>query len=73
MTDLSTVDELGQGDVGLVAEDVDIMPGVVGTVLEAEAQEVTDIGGRATAELNSDGRGVVGCANHISIPPHVLT
>ena len=60
-THLSAVDELSQGNVGLVAEDVDVVPVVGSAVLEAETQEVADVRGRAAAELNGDGRGVVGC------------
>ena len=62
ITNLSAVDELGQGDVGLVAKDVDVVPRVGGAVLETETQEVANVRGRAAAELNGDGRGVVGCA-----------
>jgi hypothetical protein len=61
LTHLSAVDELGQGDVGLVAEDVDVVPSVGSAVLETETQEVANVRGRAAAELNGDGRGVVGC------------
>ena len=56
---LSTVDELGQGDVGVVAEDVDILEGG-GTVLELDAEEVTDVRGRTAAELDGNGGGVIG-------------
>lgn len=56
---LSTVDELGQGDVSVVAKDVDVLELGVGAVLEFDAEEVADIRGRATAELNGNGRGEV--------------
>lgn len=59
-TYLSTVDELGQGDISAVAEGVDVLPEARGTVLEPEADKVTDIRRRAAAELNGEGRGVVG-------------
>lgn len=59
-TYLGTVDELGQGDISTVTEDVDVVPGARSAVLELEADKVTDIGGRATAELDGKGRGVVG-------------
>jgi len=32
-----------------------------GAVLEPEADKVTDVGGRATTELNGKSRSVVGC------------
>lgn len=44
----------------MVAEDVSLLEALRGTVLEAEAEEVTEIGGRAAAELDGDGRGKVG-------------
>jgi hypothetical protein len=56
---LSTVDELGQGDVSVVAKDVDVLEVGAGAVLEFNAEEVADIRGRATAELNGNGRGEV--------------
>jgi len=40
---LSAVDELSQGDVGMVAKDVDILEVGVGAVLESDAEEVADI------------------------------
>jgi len=57
---LGTVDELGQGDVSVVAEDMDLFEGLGGSVLELNAEEVTEIGGRATAELNDEGGSKVG-------------
>jgi hypothetical protein len=57
---LSTVDELSQGDIRLVAEDVNILEVGVGSVLELDAEEVAEVGGITTAELNDDGRRVVG-------------
>ena len=60
---LGAVDELGQRDVCVVAKDVDVLPVASGSVLEAESEEVTDIGGRATAELDSQSRAVVGWRN----------
>ena len=44
----------------MVAENVNILKGTGGAVLELEAEEVTEVGGRATAQLNSKSRGVVG-------------
>ena len=44
----------------MVTKDVDILE-VGGAVLEPEADKVTDVGGRATTELNGKSRGVVGC------------
>jgi len=57
---LSTVDELSQRDICVVTEDVDVLEAVRGTVLEFDAEEVAEIGGRSTAQLNSNGRCVVG-------------
>lgn len=59
ITNLSAVDELSQRDISMVAEDVDITE-LVGSVLELDAEEVADVGGRAAAELNGNGRGKVG-------------
>jgi hypothetical protein len=56
---LSTVDEFGQGDVSVVAKDVDVLEVGAGAVLEFDAEEVADIRGSATAELNGNGRGEV--------------
>jgi hypothetical protein len=44
----------------MVAKDVDIVE-VGHAVLEPEADKVTDVGGRATTELNGKSSGVVGC------------
>jgi len=44
----------------VVAENVNILKGASGAVLELEAKEVTEVRRRATAELNSKSRGVVG-------------
>lgn len=57
---LSTVDEFGQRNIGVVAKDVDILKVSGGSILELDAEEVANIGGRATAELNGDGRGKIG-------------
>jgi len=62
---LSAVDELGQGDVS-VAEDVNIAEGP-GSVLELDAEEVTDVGGRTTAQLNGNGGSVVGNAEEFGV------
>lgn len=56
---LGTVDEFGQGDVGVVVEDVDILEMGIGSVLELDAKEVTDIRRRAAAKLDSDSRRVL--------------
>jgi hypothetical protein len=63
ITNLSAVDELSQRDISVVAEDVDIVE-LVGSVLEFDAEEVADVGRRAAAELNSNGRGKVGFRQH---------
>lgn len=57
---LGAVDEFGQWDVGVVAKDIDVFEVAGGSVLDLEAKEVTDIGGRAAAEFNGKGRCVVG-------------
>jgi hypothetical protein len=44
----------------VVAKDVDVLPVARGTVLEAEAEEVADIRGSTTAELNGESGAVVG-------------
>jgi hypothetical protein len=54
------VNELGNGNVCIVAKDVDILE-VGRAVLEPEADKVTDVGGRATTEVNGKSSGVVGC------------
>jgi len=59
VTYLSTVDKLGQGDVSVVAKDVDVVELGAGAVLEFDAEEVADIRGRAAAELNGNGGGEV--------------
>lgn len=56
---LSTVDEFGQGDVSVVAKDVDVVELGAGAVLEFDAEEVADVRGRAAAELNGNGGGEV--------------
>jgi len=60
MTDLGAVDELGQGNICMVSEDVEIVEAVCGTVPEFDADEVTEVGRVATAELDDQGRRVVG-------------
>ncbi len=57
---LGAVDEFGQGDVRVVAKDVDVLEVAGGSVLDLEAEEVSDIGGRAAAEFNGEGGCVVG-------------
>lgn len=57
---LCTVDEFGEGNVSMVAEDMDIAEASRSSIPETDAEEVTDIGGGTAAELNSDGRSVVG-------------
>lgn len=66
-TYLGAVDEFGEGDVSVVAKDVNVFESSGGTVLESDAEEVTDVGGRATAELDSNGGGVVGCQMKMNI------
>jgi hypothetical protein len=58
---LSTVDELSERDFLLtVLEHMEGLEVVGGSVLEAEAQEVTEIGWLATPELDDEGAGKVG-------------
>lgn len=56
---LDAVDELGQGNVRVVAECVDGLE-ALSAVLELEAEEVTAVGGCTAAELNDKGGSVVG-------------
>lgn len=49
----------------MVAKDVDVLEFGVGTVLEFDAEEVADVGGRAAAELNSEGRGEVSWLKYV--------
>jgi hypothetical protein len=58
-TYLSTVDEFSQGDIGMVAKDMDILETACGAILEFDAQEVANIRRRATAEFNSQRRSVI--------------
>ena len=55
---LKAVDELSEGDVLLVPEDVDGAELVVGAVLPLEAQELAGVRRRA-AELDGEGRAEV--------------
>lgn len=58
---LGAVDELGERDVAIVAEDVERLEVTVrGTVLELEAEVVTRVGVRAPAELDREGGRKVG-------------
>lgn len=54
---LSAVNEFGQGDIGVVTKDVEVLEVSIGSILEPDAEEVADIGGRAAAELNGNDRG----------------
>jgi hypothetical protein len=51
-TYLGTVDELGQRNIGMVSKNMDILETACGAILELDAQEVTDIRRRTTAEFN---------------------
>ena len=44
----------------MVTKDVDVIEALGSAILESDAEEIADIGRRAAAELNGDGRGVVG-------------
>lgn len=57
---LGAVDELSQGDISVVAENVNILKGAGGAVLELDAEEVTEVRRGSAAELNGESRGVVG-------------
>jgi hypothetical protein len=57
---LDPVDELGQGDISVVLEDVYGLEVAGSSVLELDPQEVPGVGGRATAELEGERRSVVG-------------
>jgi len=54
---LGLVDELGKRNVRVSFVDVDGLEGRPGSVLEAESEEVTEIRGRTSAELNCESRG----------------
>lgn len=41
----------------MVTKDVEVLEVSIGSVLEPDAEEVADIGGRAAAELNGNDRG----------------
>ena len=57
---LGTVDELSQGDISVVAENVNILKGAGGAVLKLDAEEVTEVRRGSAAELNGECRGEVG-------------
>ena len=57
---LETVDELSEGDILVVVEDVDGLEGAVGTVAEPEPQELTSIRRGSAAKLDSESRAEVG-------------
>jgi hypothetical protein len=57
---VSTVDGLGLGDVCMASEDVKVVEAVGGPVPEFDVDKVTEVGGIATAELDDQGRRVVG-------------
>ena len=57
---LKTVDELGEGDILMVVEDVDSFEIAFCPVPELEPQELTSVGWRCPAELNSQCRTKVG-------------
>jgi len=59
MTYPGAVDELSQGDISVVAKDVDIAEGPSSAVLEFDTEEIAGIRGRAATELNRDGRSIV--------------
>jgi hypothetical protein len=58
---LSTVDELGQGDVSMMTENVDILEIAGGPIFELEAQEVTDIRWGPTTEFDGNCGSKVSC------------
>lgn len=53
---LKTVDELGEGNVLVVVEDVNSLKVTSSSVLELEAQKLASVGRRSTAKLNSQRR-----------------
>lgn len=50
----------------MVAEDVDILEALARSILELDTEEVTEIRGRTAAELNGNGRSVVGFEASVS-------
>ena len=63
ITDLGAVDELSQWDISVVAKDMDITEGTSSAVLELDTEEVANIRRRTAAELDGDGRSVIGYEN----------
>jgi hypothetical protein len=59
-THLGTVDKFSQGNIGMVAKDVDILE-IGGAILELDAQEVADVRRGTTAEFNDHSRSVISC------------
>jgi len=64
---LGAVDEFSQGDISMVAKDMDILEVGVGAVPELNAEEVADVRRRAAAELDGDGRGKIGNASEFGV------
>ena len=58
---LGSVDELSQRDVCVMAKDVEILEPFGSAVLELDADEVAEVRGRSSAQLNGNCGGVVGC------------
>jgi len=58
---LCAIDELSEGDVSVVTENVNILEITGSSILELDAQEVTDIRRGATAKFDGKGGGVVSC------------
>lgn len=64
---LETVDELSEGDILVVVEDVDGLEGAVGTVAEPEPQELTSIRRGSAAKLDSESRAEVGNGGELGV------
>lgn len=57
---LSLVDEFGQRNICVVAKNVNILETVGGAILEFDAEEVTEVGGLSSAQLDGNSGSVVG-------------
>jgi len=62
---LSPVYELGQGNICMMAEDVDVLEVFGAPILELDAEEVAEVGRRAAAELDSNCGSIFGDTEHL--------
>lgn len=65
---LESVDELGEGHITFVSEHVDgLEVFVLGSVLEFDADKVSDVWGRAADELDDQSGSVLGQSGHVGV------